>query len=242
MNRETIKNASIATKLSWASLRQTTRAEDGAYCLLGLVGVNMPMLYGEGNRAFYRLQLEILHQTHDQSILAWQPEVGQWHNNAVLAPSPTYFRSSARFQPSVVPTSAIGSAYEMTNNGLRIDLPCIKMGQDRLLAILECEQDLGTPLGLWLEPVGRGRYQRLSGSRLATLSEDEREDAEILQMYLVVENDTSAEPVANASALTVKSVWSDAGCRVSGINVFRRKPLRRLEITYPVGSDFGKEK
>lgn len=242
VNREAIKRASVATKLSWASLRQTTRAEDGAYCLLGLVGVNMPMLYGEGNRAFYRLQLEIIRQTHDQSILAWQPEVGEWHTNAVLAPSPTYFRSSARFQPSVVPKSAIGSAYEMTNNGLRIDLPCIKMGQDRLIAILDCEQDLGAPLGLWLEPVGRGRYQRLSGSKLSTLSEDEREDAEILQMYLVVESNTSAEPIDDRSALTIKAVWSDAECYISGINVFRRKPLRLLEIKYPVGFDYEKEK
>lgn len=241
MNREAIKSASIATKLSWASLRQTTRAEDAAYCLLGLVGVNMPMLYGEGNRAFYRLQLEIIRQTHDQSILAWQPEVGEWHNTAVLAPSPKYFKSSAQIQPSVVPESAIGSAYEMKNNGLRIDLPCIQMGQGRLLAILECEKDLGGPLGLWLEPVGRGRYQRLASSRLSTLSDDEKEDAEILQMYLVVESDNSAEPIANTSALAIRTVWSDAECCISGINIFRRKPLRLLDITYPVESDYGRE-
>jgi len=37
----------------------TTRAEDKAYCLLGLLDVNMPMLYGEGMKAFHRLQLEL---------------------------------------------------------------------------------------------------------------------------------------------------------------------------------------
>jgi hypothetical protein len=39
---------SVAQRMSWATRRVTTRAEDSAYCLLGLFGVNMPLLYGEG--------------------------------------------------------------------------------------------------------------------------------------------------------------------------------------------------
>ena len=38
--------------MSWASRRATTRHEDVAYCLLGLFDVNMPLLYGEGEKAF----------------------------------------------------------------------------------------------------------------------------------------------------------------------------------------------
>ena len=33
-------------------MRQTTRIEDMAYCLLGLFDVHMPLLYGEGRKAF----------------------------------------------------------------------------------------------------------------------------------------------------------------------------------------------
>lgn len=33
--------------MSWAADPKTTRPEDVAYCLMGLFGVNMPMLYGE---------------------------------------------------------------------------------------------------------------------------------------------------------------------------------------------------
>jgi len=55
----------------WASKRETTRKEDEAYCLLGLFGVNMPLLYGEGSKAFFRLQQEIIKTADDQSILAW---------------------------------------------------------------------------------------------------------------------------------------------------------------------------
>ncbi|KAM0433857.1 hypothetical protein ACHAPT_003800 [Fusarium lateritium] len=60
-----------AQKLSWAATRETTRPEDRAYSLLGLFGVNMPLLYGEGNKAFLRLQMEILQISNDQSLFAW---------------------------------------------------------------------------------------------------------------------------------------------------------------------------
>ncbi|KAH8665740.1 heterokaryon incompatibility protein-domain-containing protein [Tricladium varicosporioides] len=55
-----LRHASIAQRMSWASKRETTRIEDLAYCLMGLFGIYMPMLYGEGERAFIRLQEEIL--------------------------------------------------------------------------------------------------------------------------------------------------------------------------------------
>ena len=61
---------SVAQKMSWASKRQTTRVEDQAYCLMRLFGVNMPPLYGEGQKAFLRLQLEILGMSDDESIFA----------------------------------------------------------------------------------------------------------------------------------------------------------------------------
>ncbi|KAL2272004.1 hypothetical protein VTJ83DRAFT_1375 [Remersonia thermophila] len=62
---------SVAKRMFWASKRETTRIEDVAYCLLGIFGINMPLLYGEGTRAFVRLQQEIIKATNDQSIFAW---------------------------------------------------------------------------------------------------------------------------------------------------------------------------
>ena len=55
-----IEDVSIAQRMQWASKRRTTRQEDMAYCLMGLFNVNMPLLYGEGERAFIRLQDEII--------------------------------------------------------------------------------------------------------------------------------------------------------------------------------------
>jgi hypothetical protein len=56
--------------------RETTHEEDVAYCLLGIFDINMPLLYGEGNRAFKRLQEEIIKQSTDHSLFAWQWPLG----------------------------------------------------------------------------------------------------------------------------------------------------------------------
>lgn len=45
--------------------------EDTAYCLMGIFDVNMPLLYREGDRAFLRLQHEILRASEDKSLFAW---------------------------------------------------------------------------------------------------------------------------------------------------------------------------
>jgi hypothetical protein len=51
---------SIDERLQWAKNRQTTRGEDKAYCLLGIFGIFMPLMYGEGkDHAFKRLRDEI---------------------------------------------------------------------------------------------------------------------------------------------------------------------------------------
>jgi hypothetical protein len=66
------RGACFAQKLSWASQRQTTRGEDVVYCLLGLLDVNMPLLYGEGlEKAFFRLQKEFIQDSDDESIFLW---------------------------------------------------------------------------------------------------------------------------------------------------------------------------
>jgi hypothetical protein len=57
--------------MSWASRRVTTREEDIVYCLMGIFDINMPMLYGEGDKAFIRLQEEIIRHSQDESIFAW---------------------------------------------------------------------------------------------------------------------------------------------------------------------------
>ncbi|KAK7697929.1 hypothetical protein SLS64_013016 [Diaporthe eres] len=61
----------VAQKMSWAATRQSTRIEDVAYSLVGIFGIHMPLLYGEEERAFLRLQAEIISLFPDPTILAW---------------------------------------------------------------------------------------------------------------------------------------------------------------------------
>ncbi|KAK3324005.1 hypothetical protein B0T19DRAFT_427472 [Cercophora scortea] len=82
---------SVAQRMSWAAGRHTSRVEDEAYCLMGLFGVNMPLLYGEGRKAFQRLQLEIMKQSNDSSILAWASPDSHSVIEGVLAQSPAMF-------------------------------------------------------------------------------------------------------------------------------------------------------
>jgi hypothetical protein len=99
------RDVSVAKRMYWASKRKTTRIEDEAYCLLGLFGVNMPLLYGEGYKAFVRLQHEITKETSDQSILAWYCDAGVMSAIdsssyvSCFAPSPRCFALSANITP-----------------------------------------------------------------------------------------------------------------------------------------------
>jgi hypothetical protein len=48
---------SVDERLSWSEKRYTTRKEDKAYSLLGIFGIYMPLIYGEGqDNAFRRLR------------------------------------------------------------------------------------------------------------------------------------------------------------------------------------------
>lgn len=49
----------IDERLRWTEGRNTKEAEDQAYCLLGIFGVFMPLIYGEGQNAYARLREEI---------------------------------------------------------------------------------------------------------------------------------------------------------------------------------------
>lgn len=68
---------SVAQRMSWAANRITTREEDRAYSLMGLFDIYMPIIYGQRERAFLKLQQEIIHDSRhsrDESIFAWDME------------------------------------------------------------------------------------------------------------------------------------------------------------------------
>jgi hypothetical protein len=155
------EEACIAQKMSWASKRETTRVEDMAYSLMGLFGVNMPPLYGEGQKAFIRLQLEILRVSDDESIFAWADDNDRY-STGLLALSPAAFKNSG----DVVRHRFYNRPpYSVTNQGLSIEMRLEtadpRQGNDGpgiFLSPFNCmrtgQQENRNPLAIFVE----GRY------------------------------------------------------------------------------------
>jgi len=120
---ENLSGVLVAKRMSWVATRQTTRVEDIAYCMLGIFDINMPLLYGEGHKAFLRLQEEIARQSCDLSLLAWlapPPDVGGYQEyRGVFALAPSEFSHFKRLHAYKQPASQ--HEFVITNKGIRLE-------------------------------------------------------------------------------------------------------------------------
>jgi hypothetical protein len=85
------QSVSAAHIFSWMARRSTTRVEDEAYCLLGLLDINIPLLYGEGEKAFIRLQEAVFSGSDDKTPLSWGYGLPCADHESFLARSPGAF-------------------------------------------------------------------------------------------------------------------------------------------------------
>jgi hypothetical protein len=169
--------------MSWASRRVTTRIEDMAYSLMGLFGVQMPLLYGEGRNAFLRLQLEILKMSDDESIFAWRTksssELGS--GSGLLAPSPACFIGC---KYDAIPPSLVYDperpSYAMTNKGLRIEPLLQRIHHPQFpevyLMPLHCFylEDLASCAAIHLRRINGNQFRRVEPNKIVahTLTRD----------------------------------------------------------------------
>lgn len=138
--------ASVAQRMSWAAQRDTKRKEDLAYCLLGIFGVAMPMIYGEGgHQAFFRLQEQIMKTTRDDSIFAWGFDIINEPAHAsstitaggILASAPSDFANSGHIvtrQPSTVSLNSV----DISGGSLRIYLSLLSTSDNITIGLLNC--------------------------------------------------------------------------------------------------------
>ncbi|KAE8373697.1 hypothetical protein BDV26DRAFT_300924 [Aspergillus bertholletiae] len=168
-------DASIAQRMSWASRRITKRKEDIAYCLLGIFDITMPMIYGEGDRAFIRLQEELIKKTRDDSIFAWGlglPEpvsVGSKHiiSAGVFATSPADFVNSRHILSGKREIKSTAT-FVIDGGCVRSNLPLCPNSRGHLFGLLNCGLEIngsgkmvvGIPLshslfGEYIRPRGR---------------------------------------------------------------------------------------
>jgi hypothetical protein len=121
--RSLLNSLSVANRMRWASKRVTTRTEDIAYCLMGLFDVNMPLLYGEGSKSFYRLQNAILETSNDHSIFAFRSQALGIERlravSSILAYHPSFFRDDIQNEWT---TFNGGNNLTFTGNTLSVDM------------------------------------------------------------------------------------------------------------------------
>ncbi|RYP14268.1 hypothetical protein DL765_006497 [Monosporascus sp. GIB2] len=155
-----LRTASVAQRMSWAAQRHTKREEDLAYCLLGIFDVSMGMRYGEGgDKAFFRLQEEIMKTTRDDSILAWGLGVKEpfTSNSAqvtvgrILAAAPSDFANSGQIV-SREGSSTFLHSLDISGGRLRICLSLLTTSASNAIGLLQCgpehdtQQVVGIPL------------------------------------------------------------------------------------------------
>ncbi|KAJ1324104.1 HET domain-containing protein [Microdochium nivale] len=153
LTRSLSQQASVAERMSWMTGRSTTREEDMAYCLLGIFDIHMPMLYGEGRKAFTRLQEEIMKVDSDATLLAWpalrhvasQGTLSSWVPRPdLLADAPEYF-AGGRCLRNLTRNDA-GHQYTrffVTQRGLQITLGIVRDNNFKNLVygVLNCSTE-----------------------------------------------------------------------------------------------------
>ncbi|KAH9208012.1 heterokaryon incompatibility protein-domain-containing protein [Leptodontidium sp. 2 PMI_412] len=138
-----LQTVPVARRMSWASSRRTTRVEDLAYCLFGIFDVNLPLIYGEGQKAFHRLQEAIAQEKNDLSLFAWTcpgEEMLPLHRRqkfrGMLAESPAEFIECRGLQrisdPGIIPAEVT-----ITNQGFKFS-NMLAGGDGEYLLRLDC--------------------------------------------------------------------------------------------------------
>lgn len=217
---------------SWASRRRTRRIEDLTYCLLGLVQVNMPMVYGEGKKAFHRLQVKLLSRRSDHTILAWNHP----HDaivSGVLAPDISYFEGSSQYKISEAMCSGEISTHEVTNHGLRMTLLC-KPGRrnNDVLACLQCQDGHNRPMVIHLcRNAGCLHYVRRKVTHLANRDNSQSREWEPRLVYLAIDEDFSIEDEKRPTPMLFAR-FPSSGLTLNEMSVSTRKGVHIEQGVY----------
>ncbi|KAK6067054.1 heterokaryon incompatibility protein [Seiridium cupressi] len=92
--------------MRWGTGRQTTRPEDMAYCLVGILNVTLITSYGEEPvTAFLRLQEAIINKAADETIFVWRSD--NPGNLGLLAEAPDWFIDCFKMTRRPGPASSV---------------------------------------------------------------------------------------------------------------------------------------
>jgi hypothetical protein len=133
----------------------------------------MPLIYGEGSKAFRRLQEEIVKSSNDLTIFAWNPAGDVKPYCSILAPCPAVFKKSVdikKFSPAFSHPE-----FTLNNKGLRMTTSLWRYrgeqtGAKSLRYFLQLGDDPSNPTGIFLTMVGPGYFFRDGHMTFSTAS------------------------------------------------------------------------
>ncbi|KAG8216657.1 hypothetical protein J3R82DRAFT_6855 [Butyriboletus roseoflavus] len=193
----------ISQRMFWAAKRDTTKVEDKAYSLLGILGVHMVPIYGIDDVAFEELQHKIIVKYPDQTLFAWcytpQPEDVEMGDANTPVTSPTGLLASS---PSQFPVSydideddfrtnyldRIGFRdhmfqpyFNISNNLVNISLPIKYVTGKIWKAILRCSfeppgDEPQCPLVIYLEEIQPLKFVRVHLARNEEEGDNQTDD------------------------------------------------------------------
>ncbi|EAQ90321.1 hypothetical protein CHGG_02256 [Chaetomium globosum CBS 148.51] len=158
-----LNHFAVARRMSWAANRETTRVEDVAYCLLGIFDVNLSLIYGEGIKAFARLQAAILQSTPDLSIFAWVDySITRREYAGILANGPAQFAHCKEMGAAV--GDLAHANFTMTTRGIQTDASLISARSHetmRSAVVLDTRCLMGGIfIGVHIRKIGGSLYAR----------------------------------------------------------------------------------
>ncbi|MCJ1315265.1 hypothetical protein MMC15_000581 [Xylographa vitiligo] len=243
VERSRIEEIPVGRKMSWAATRKTTRIEDIAYCLLGIFNVHMPMLYGEGSRAFTRLQEEIVKTSNDLSLFAfsgrprndpyWTPASNVPPYCDLFAASPGEF-AGCRSLVGMGTNMHGNDAFTLTNRGLHFPRTKLEvdMRHGAYTLSLNCRLSDPTVARIYLQKVGPGLFAKFNynDSRHTDTANELRPDTpsethtEIEEVYIIAVMSRSLQLQLQSSGGYAVRVTSRAYQLSRALQVFRRVP------------------
>lgn len=162
-----LDNYCVAVKMSWASYRHASRTEDYAYSLLGIFGVQMPLIYGERWEAFRRLQKAVLEKTGDLTILIFEDQcdthpLPKEKYRHTLACEPHQFAKCASLQISSLRSRKHDDiSIKMRHDILHLTTFVAKVTSKIYAAYITEQSDRHSAYALLLQEGGTDQYHRL---------------------------------------------------------------------------------
>jgi hypothetical protein len=167
-------------RVRWVENRGTTEEEDIIYCLLGILGVSMPTLYGEGQEsARSRLQAEVEAAGNASSIIPFSQNSRFIGREPQLAELEAKLYSNEQTAATLAIVGPVGTGKIQRDHSMQHD-------DDRLsIQSIESSITLGSTLsGLTI----------VEGSATVELERIFQEDVELIGLYRLALKDVSVEP------------------------------------------------